>query len=134
MTKRFDEETEQLIKNNKDKIITKEDVLSYLELEEEFLSFIKDKMLVIDHYEIEDPYYFYGVFPKYNNGIITSFRLVIPKVVDLKTALITVHELKHAHDLFKILGKKLEKEIDEYEIDAREEEKKFVKYIDRKGE
>ena len=39
----------------------------------------------------------------------------------MKSVSITIHELKHAHDLYLLLNKKMNKTIEEYEILAKEE-------------
>ena len=43
----------------------------------------------------------------------------------MKSVSITIHELKHADDLYLLLNKKMNKTIEEYEILAKEEEKIF---------
>ena len=51
----------------------------------------------------------------------------------MKSASIAIHELKHAHDLYLLLNKKMNKTIEEYEILAKEEEKIFQKSIKLKN-
>ena len=51
----------------------------------------------------------------------------------MKSASIAIHELRHAHDLYLLLNKKMNKTIEEYEKFAKEEEKKFQKTIKLKN-
>lgn len=56
-------------------------------------------------------------------------KVIVPKIIDLKTACVNVHEWKHAHDLYQIIGKPMDKSDEDYEKSAKEMEKKFQKSI-----
>lgn len=119
--KKFDTiiETDEYIKEVKGLNLTFADVKNYLNYEEDFWKFISNKIHTIDNpYEdFDNKMHFYGVW--YTSDIDT-LRVCIPSIVDLKTAQIVVHELKHAHDIY---CKKIDSE--DLESDARLEEVKF---------
>ena len=48
-------------------------------------------------------------------------------IIDLNTALITTHELKHAYDSYLRLGQEIDEEHESFEEDAIALEKEFVK-------
>lgn len=76
---------------------------------------------------------FYITSYKTDNNNIVDIKVIIPKVKDMKSASIAIHELRHAHDLYLLLNKKMNKTIEEYEKFAKEEEKKFQKTIKLKN-
>ena len=57
--------------------------------------------------------------------ILVDIKVFVPKVVNLKTALINIHELKHAYDLYGLLGKKIADDNEFYEKEAKKFEKRF---------
>ena len=69
---------------------------------------------------------FYGVFTEMSNGKITGINVFVPKVVDLGTALVNVHEFKHGIDLYKYIGQ-VEPPFEDFELMAKKEEYKFRK-------
>lgn len=70
---------------------------------------------------------FYGCYPieDKDTGILTEIRLCVPKISDLETMLINVHEFKHGLDLYPYIGAVLP-EMD-YEASAKNEEEVFKK-------
>lgn len=103
------------------------DVKEYLGYEEEFWEYIDTRTTWIEPFG-ENPRYFYGVNFKEEEGIVTDLHVTIPSIVDLDTAKIVVHEIRHAHDLYESImhHNKLvsDQELEGY---AREEETTFVK-------
>ena len=68
----------------------------------------------------------YGVNTKDDHGILRRYSIIVPPIKDLKTALINVHEIKHAIDLFDLIGQPYPEEND-FEERARAEEERFVR-------
>ena len=69
---------------------------------------------------------FYSVLMRFDdNNRLSDIRIYVPIIVDLKTALINIHEFKHAHDLYLKLGEEINNEED-LEITARNQEKDFI--------
>lgn len=58
---------------------------------------------------------FIGCFYKVENDIITDFKVCVPKIIDIRTLFINIHEYVHALIIYNSLGKKedigLEKEV-----------------------
>lgn len=88
------------------------------------------KLKIIDENE-KKAMPFFGAFPIEKDGKLTDIKICVPKIKNLKTALINVHELKHGLDLFLQLGKEY-KEMN-YEQRAKEKAKQFIKeYLSQK--
>lgn len=73
-----------------------------------------------------DNLWLYGVNIDEEHGILRRYRMIVPPIKDLRTALINVHEYRHALDLFDLIGKEYPVEND-FEERARAEEEKFVR-------
>lgn len=102
-----------------------DDIKKYLNYEKEFWEFIKSKILFISD-NIESNKYFYSVLRKEKDDILIDIKIIVPKIIDLKTTLINIHEFKHAYDLYKVFGKKVYISDTEYEKRAMNEEIKFI--------
>lgn len=113
--------------------VTYNDIIEFLNYETEFYEYIKDKILFLND-EIEDPEeMYYQVLIKENElNEIIGMKIIIPRVTNLKTALIVVHELKHAHDIYLNIGNSSNIDIEEYEKAAKSIENKFVKSLHKK--
>lgn len=111
--------------------ITINDVIEYLNYGTDFWEYIKNKIKVYPY--IEDTTFYITSYKTDKDNNIIDIKVIIPKVSDMKSASIAIHELKHAHDLYLLLNKKMNKTIEEYEILAKEEEKIFQKSIKLKN-
>ena len=81
-----------------------DEVKNFLDYPEEFWIFIEDKIKVLDD-NMENSKYFYGNRLKTDElGFLTDFLVIVPKITDIKTALINVHEFTHAFDLYNRLN------------------------------
>ena len=110
--------------------LTKHDINSYFFGTEAFC-YAKDHLKVIDG---GSKTWIYGAHVKDDHGIIRKINLVVPPVKDLKSALINVHDIRNAIDLYDLIGKPYPEEND-FEERARAEEDKFVKeYVRNKFE
>ncbi len=125
------------IKKLLDICITSEDVKDFLLYESTFYEYISKKVIscMDDH--------FYGVNYKLDsNGLLEDLKIFIPPVVDLQTALVNIHELIHAHDLYELLGQKISSSAIMFENSAKQAEtdfknnylvKKYRKFFNKKG-
>lgn len=113
-------------------ILTMKEVKEFLNYEESFWQYIKDRTFIIDNNEVEDNS-IYGVILKLDNDYLIDIKILIPKIINLETTLINIHELKHAYDLYKVLETKLTKSDKEYEEYAKNLEQDFKeKYLPKK--
>ena len=80
-----------------------EDIKLFLNYPNTFWEFISSRTKYLNNYiENRD---FYGVYPKFDfNSCLIDIKIIIPKIINLATALINIHEFKHAYDLYNILG------------------------------
>ena len=109
------------------------DIKNYLGYEEKFWDWVDSKVYIIDSRDEEDKV-FYGVNIKNNNKTIEDIKVFVPKIINLDTALVNVHEFKHAYDLWNLIGKEISDE-EYYENSARECENEFKnKYLVKKLE
>ena len=113
------------------RIITINDVVEYLNYESNFWEFMKKRIKIYPY--IDDTTFYITSYKTDKNNNIIDIKVIIPKVSDMKSASIAIHELRHAHDLYLLLNKKMNKTIEEYEILAKEEEKIFQKKLKLKN-
>ena len=84
--------------------VTLEDVKAFLEFPQDFWDYIEPRIIWGEEYE-ERPRSCYHVNITNNDtGHISDISVVLPRVVDLPTAKICVHELKVAYHTYKLLG------------------------------
>lgn len=99
-------------------------VKEYLNYPEEFWNYIFKKTAFIDN---NNMFHDYSVLMRFDNEEkLIDMRVYVPRVNSLKTALINIHEFKHAYDLFLKLGQPITNE-EEYEIVAHNKEEEFIK-------
>lgn len=108
-------------------LLNMDDIKTFLNYPPTFWKYIEKRLIYTDDC------FFHGVNMKMDaNECLVDMKIMIPIITNLQTALVTIHELKHAYDLYQILGKPLDKDEDEYEKSARDlegifEEKYMVK-------
>ena len=109
------------------------DIFNYFRFHEG-VNFVKEHTHI---FEAGDDLSWYGVFPKIEKGILRSYKIIVPKVMDFQTAKVNIHEYKHGLDLYDLIGQQYP-DTDEFheekEQAAIEEEKKFVSEYIRKKE
>ena len=83
-----------------------ESLQSFLGFEEEFWCFIKKKIAFTDKsFQSDIP----SVTPFYDKeGLVSDLKLVMPKISNLETALLSIRLYKEAYEIYKLLGKKLD--------------------------
>lgn len=87
-------------------MITKEDIMEFMSLPNHFWNFIKTRTIHGDDYD-ENDQEFYGINVKCDHHCnLIDIKLIVPKIINLKTALINVHEYQRAYELYKLLGHK----------------------------
>ena len=97
--------------------ITINDVVEYLNYDSDFWKFMKKRIKIYPY--IDDTTFYITSYKTDKNNNIVDKKFIIPKVKDMKSASIEVHELRHAHDLYLLLNKKMNKTIEEYEEFAK---------------
>lgn len=107
--------------------LTSEDVREFLDYPIPFWQFIQERTYyMVDSFDNEG---FYGVnILEDDNHAVIDFRIMVPYVMDLKTALINIHEFKHAFDLYMLLNSPLPLEDKVFEENAKLVEKDFLQY------
>lgn len=106
--------------------LTMEDVAEYLNYSIAFWEYILPHTIKTKNEE------FYGVYPKIDkHKIVKDMKIIVPEIIDLKTAKINIHEFKHAYDMYTLLESPyIEKD---YEVEARAEEEQFeMEYVGKK--
>jgi len=76
-----------------------DDVKIFLDYPPEFWKYIKDKTITIDGYA-EKERDFYGVVLRESNKV-ANVKLIVPKITDLRTALVNVCEYQNAYKLYQ---------------------------------
>ncbi len=141
--KRMPKEFDTLIENDDfvhelvEGTINIKDIIKFLRLPKKFIKFMKNDNFRI--YELEDDeenhQFFYGVnFQEDENEKLSDIKLMIPGIVDFKTALINVSEYQKAYQLYQRLGRNLnDHDIQEILNSAKYCEERFEKeYIKEK--
>ncbi len=107
--------------------------LNYGDLEEFYkdekaFKFLKSKVKIIDSQSF-DGMPFYGCYPQIDDKtkIVTDIKICVPKITDLKSMLINIHEFKHGIDIYPYIGSYLPNL--NYECVARNYEEKFKTYL-----
>lgn len=94
--------------------LTMQDIDKYF-LEETFYPYVKTKLKVLPTDDIA----YFGLFE-----LDGDFKLVVPPINSLKSALINVHEIRHGIDYIEDVD--YQDDINELEIDAKNEEQDFI--------
>ena len=93
----------------------------------EFKEFIKGKIIEIDKPINED---WYSCFPITKDNILVDLRLIVPKIKDVDSILVKIHEYAHAMELFEEIGTIYNENIELREKNAKKLE---LKYKEEKG-
>ncbi len=114
--------------------ITLDDIQTFLSYDTSFWNYLKGKVSRVDSNQ-NDAKYFYGTYPSYDsNGVLSGLYVIVPIIKNLGTALINVHEYRHAYDLYNHLGQKYVINQLDSEALAKETEEAFsLKYALSKG-
>ena len=108
--------------------VTNFDVIkNFLSFPEDFWIYIKPKIRFIDSLGDEKGIIYETLMHFDINECLDDLRVFVPVIINLKTALICIHEFKHAYDLFNLLGKKVLVLDEVFEKDARDKENEFIK-------
>lgn len=122
-------ETDEFYKKALSLTLSMKDIETFLKLPKEFFEYVDKKIITINPYTIEEAEHFYGVYPKVVNGVLTNFRLIVPEVVDDKTASINVNLYSQAFYVYQYLGKEYYLDEEAVKQEASEKEKQFIKLI-----
>lgn len=115
--------------------LNKKDIIKFLKLPRKFIKFMeKDSFRSYELSEEEDKSFFYGVnYKEDENGSLSDIKLIVPTIMDLKTALINISEYHKAYELYQRLGKRLEDtEIEEILKTSKEFEDEFKKEFQKR--
>lgn len=111
-----------LIDEVKGLTISLDDIANYYDNSEAY-KYTVSRMKEFD----SDDHTWFGLFGEFDKDeVLLCYRIIVPPIKNLETALINIHELKHGIDLYPYLNKQIPETID-FEEQAREEEKKFRK-------
>lgn len=98
-------------------------------IDKEFFDYMESRVRFVP---LEYGKSFSGCFPQVDEtGVLYDIKLLVPKICDLESLLINVHEYTHAAELYQELGTVYEERRDEREASAVAKEKEYVK---RNGE
>ena len=108
-------------------VLSNDEIKEFLNYKDEFWKYINPRVRIVDSHSNKKNIIYETVMHFDSNNKLDDIRVYVPKIVNLKTALINIHEFKHAYDLYNNLGKSIPEDINPYEISARELEEEFVK-------
>ena len=92
----------------------------------EALFFAKEKTRVLN---AGDDLSYYGVYPRVDDNILRTLFIKVPSITNLQSALINVHELQHAIELYDMIGHEYNDTpefCEEREKNAKAAEKRFL--------
>lgn len=108
-------------------VMTLEDIKSFFDYPDVFWQYVEKKVTYVDSH-IPDREKFYSTLMRFDsNDCLIDIKVIVPYIIDLKTALVNVHEFKHAYDLYNLLGCQINERDSVYEQMAQDAEKSFVK-------
>ena len=109
-----------------DNVFSFESIKKFLNFSDEFWSFVGDRIKYVDG-TISENKIFYCTLMKFNDcNELIDIKVIVPYIINLETALVNIHEFKHAYDLYFMMGKVIDNE-SFYEEQAILEEKRFMK-------
>ena len=109
-------------------VLNFDDIKNYFNYEEDFWKFIENKLRRVNN----DNMNYETIMHFDKDNCLDDMRIIVPSVINLFTACVNIHELKHAHDLYSLLGKEVNNE-EEFEERAKNEEYIFIKkYVNNK--
>ena len=102
-------------------------IKQFLNYPDEFWHYIHKRIIYVDS-TIFGNEIFYNTLMKFDqNNCLQDIKVFIPYIIDMDTAKINVHELKHAYDLYLRLGQVIDEDTESFEEDAIALEHNFVK-------
>ena len=105
---------------------------NFLNYPDAFWNYIKSKIRFVDSRGDEKHILYETIMHFDENNCLDDMRVFVPKIINLLTALINVHEFKHAYDLYHLLGKQVTYDVTEFEETASQKEKEFIKYLSKR--
>lgn len=107
--------------------LTEKDLNEYFADVEEF-KFLKTVTNVLD-VPCDEGMDFYGCYPQVDDDdeILRGLKVCVPKITDLKSMCVNVHEFRHALDVYRHIGEVLP--VFDYEESAKNEEERFKVYL-----
>lgn len=125
-------ETDEYINEAIGLVLNEKDIKNFFNYPNDFWQYIKTKVRIVDSNDDNKNILYETVMHFDKNNKLDDMRIYVPKIINLKTALINVHEFKHAYDLYIMLGTSVDKENNLFEQDAAQEEEKFKSHIKKK--
>lgn len=109
-------------------ILNMDTIKEFLNYPQEFWDYVMPKVRVVDIFESQNEHSMnYEVIMKLDsNNCLTDMRVIVPEIINLTTALINIHEFKHAYDLYNMLGSEVPKNIEYFEKSASKLEDNFT--------
>ena len=109
----------------KSKMIRFEDIVLFLNYPDEFWEYIKPRIRRVEPLD-EKNRFFYKTLLKFDkDDNLIDIKVIVPRIVDIDTACVNIHELKHAYDMYLLLNNPVNEKEPKYEEDARNLEKEF---------
>lgn len=108
-------------------IMTFDDVQRFLSYPDEFWKYVDKKITYIDSRKEKNDKFYSTLMRFDKNNCLIDIKVIVPYIINLKTALVNIHEFKHAYDLYNLLGQSIDEKDPIYEQSACNTEKIFVK-------
>ena len=108
-------------------IIGDKEIKDFLNYDEDFWKYIKTRIRRVDSRDDNKNRFYETVMHFDKDNKLDDMRVYVPYVINLKTSLVNIHEIKHAYDLYNKLGNYITEDVELFEEAAREKEKEFIK-------
>ena len=118
-------ETDEYRKEAVGLTINIDNIKEFLSYPQEFWDFVTPKIRRVDPRIKENEILYVTLLKVDDEGILRDIRVMVPEIIDLRTACINVHEFKHAFDLYLKIGTKIDESEPHCEEDASNLEKSF---------
>lgn len=122
-------ETDEFYKKALSLTLSMKDIEAFLNLPKEFIDYVDKKLITFNYYFDENALVFSGVYPKVVDGLLIDFRVVVPEVVDDKTAAVNINLYSQAFSVYQSLGKEYTLDEELVKQEASEKEKQFIKSV-----
>lgn len=126
-------ETDEFRKDAIGLILNFDDIKKYLNYPQQFWDYAESRIIRVDSTKEKNKSFYVTLMKFDNDNNLKDILIIVPYIINLQTSLVNIHELKHAYDLYNLLGSKISEDTELYENAARKEEENFSKkYISSK--
>ncbi len=108
-------------------IMSIDDIYRFLDYPQSFWDYVNPKVVYVDSHKPDNDKFYSTLMRFDQNNCLIDMKVIVPYIINLQTALVNVHEFKHAYDLYNLLGCPVDEKDPIFEESARAIEQAFVK-------